>query len=216
VLPLVSPLDGLADTRSLPAHMLQHLFIGDVGPALVLLAVRGPLLAFVIPVAAARFLGRRARFLGVLGNPVVALSVWIVAVAGWHVPTAYDAAVASPRLHDLEHASFVFAGFLVWWQLVDSARRARLSVGARAALAGVVFFAGQALCDFLLFSPTRLYNAYSLSGQQYAAIVMGAEQFLTLGTCVALLGLSLLRQGEPRRRERALVGQDDERLVRTA
>src|SRR5262249_10980855 len=61
VVPLVSPLDGLADTRSLPAHMLQHLLIGDVAPALLLLAVRGPLLAFVIPVAAARFLGRHAR-----------------------------------------------------------------------------------------------------------------------------------------------------------
>jgi cytochrome c oxidase assembly factor CtaG len=196
--------------------MLQHLLIGDVAPALLLLAVRGPLLAFVIPVAAARFLGRHARALGVLGNPVVAAGVWILAVAAWHVPAAYDAALTNSHLHDLEHATFMVAGFLVWWQLIDPARRGRLSVGGRAALAGVVFLAGQGLCDVLLFSPTALYRAYSVAGQQDAALVMGAEQFLTLGTCVALLGLSLLRQGEPGRRERSLVGQDDERLVRTA
>jgi putative membrane protein len=199
VLPLVSPLDGLAETRSLSAHMVQHVLIGDAGPALLLLAVRGPLIAFVIPVAAVRFVGRRSWLhagLASLGHPAVAVGVWILAIAGWHVPAAYDAALAHPLLHDLEHTTFVFAGLLVWWQLVDPARRGRLSVGGRAALAGIVFFAGQLLCDVLLFSPTPLYAAYasrSVTDQQYAALLMGAEQFLTLGACVTLLGLSLLR-----------------------
>jgi hypothetical protein len=59
-----------------------------------------------------------------------------------------------------------------------------------------VFLAGQALCEVLLFSPVPLYSAYahpSLTDQQDAGLVMGAEQFLTLGVCVALLGASLLR-----------------------
>jgi cytochrome c oxidase assembly factor CtaG len=206
VLPLVSPLDGAADHRSLSAHMLQHVLIGDAGPALLLLAVRGPLLAFVVPVAAARFVGGRGRlhaFLGELGRPGIALGVWMLAIAGWHVPAAYDAALSQPLLHDLEHATFVIAGLLVWWQLVDPARRGRLSVAGRAALAGAVFLAGQVLCSVLLFAPAPFYIAYAhptLGDQQGAALVMGGEQFLTLGTCVALLGASLLLAPTSRRR----------------
>ena len=51
-LPLVSPLDAAGDDDLLSAHMLQHVLIGDAAPALLLLAVRGPLLAFVLPAAA--------------------------------------------------------------------------------------------------------------------------------------------------------------------
>jgi cytochrome c oxidase assembly factor CtaG len=198
VLPLVSPLDGVADDRSLSAHMLQHLLIGDAGPAVLLLAVRGPLLAFVLPAAALRFVASRARLRPLfawLGRPGVALGVWVAAIAAWHVPAAYDAALAHPLLHDLEHATFLGAGLLVWWQLVDPARRGRLSVAGRVALAGAVFLGGQVLCSVLLFAPRPLYTAYthaSLGDQQGAALVMGAEQLLTLGTCVALLAASLL------------------------
>jgi cytochrome c oxidase assembly factor CtaG len=179
--------------------MLQHVLIGDAGPALLVLAVRGPLLAFVLPAAAIRFVTGRGRLhalLGRFGHPAVAFGGWVLAIAGWHVPVAYDGALAHPLVHDLEHATFVLAGLLVWWQLIDPGRRMRLSVPARAALAGVVFFAGQVLCSVLLLAQSPLYQAYahpSLTDQQGAALVMGAEQFLTLGTCVALLGASLLR-----------------------
>jgi cytochrome c oxidase assembly factor CtaG len=205
VLPLVSPLDGAADHRSLSAHMLQHVLIGDAGPAVLLLAVRGPLLAFVVPVAAMRFVGGHGRLhaaLGELGRPAVAVGVWVLAIAGWHLPAAYDAALTHPLLHDLEHTTFVLAGLLVWWQLVDPARRGELSTSGRAALAGVVFLAGQVLCSVLLFAPAPFYSAYahpSLADQQSAALVMGAEQFLALGTCVALLGASLLLSTSRRR-----------------
>jgi cytochrome c oxidase assembly factor CtaG len=206
-LALVSPLDAAGDTESLSAHMLQHLVIGDAGPALLVLAVRGPLLAFVVPAAVLRAMagrrGLRAAF-GALGRPTVAVGAWIVAMALWHVPAAYDAALRHPLLHDAEHLTFAAAGLLVWWQLVDPARHGRLSVAGRAAVAGVVFGAGQVLCMVLLLSPAPLYAAYAdaprrlfglsaLADQQYAGLVMTGEQFLTLGTCVALLGASLLR-----------------------
>ena len=40
----VSPLDAIAEEYLLSAHMLQHVLIGDVAVALLVLAVRGPLL----------------------------------------------------------------------------------------------------------------------------------------------------------------------------
>jgi len=116
VLPLVSPLDALGDRSLLSAHMLEHVLVGDAGPALLVLAVRGPLLL------------------------------------------------------------------------------------------------GQLLCGVLFLSPSPLYAAYTapvprplglvpLHDQQYAGLVMMAEQLLTLGTFVALLGLSALRFTLPPRAE---------------
>ncbi len=210
-LPLVSPLDAAGDEYLLSAHMLEHVLIGDAGPALLLVAVRGPLLAFMLPAAAARFvLGNRSlhALVSWLGRPLVAIALWAAAIGLWHIPRLYDGALRHPLLHDLEHASFVAAGLLVWMQLVDPARTGRLSIAQRAAFAGVVFGLGQVLSDLLFLSPGPLYPAYAetpvrlfglspRTDQEYAGLVMMAEQLLSLGTCVALLGVSLLR---PQRR----------------
>ena len=202
-LALVSPLDAAGDDDLLSAHMLQHMLIGDAAPALLLLAVRGPLIAFLIPAAAIRFTGRHSTVHATvdrLGTPTVALAIWAAAMAIWHVPALYDAALSRPWLHSFEHASFVLAGFLVWALLIDPAGRGRLSVKGRAAVAGCLFIFGQVMCDVLFLSPTPLYPAYAhhahglfgltpLADQQYAGLLMNAEQFVTLGTCVTLLAL---------------------------
>ena len=48
---LIGPLDRLADEKLLSAHMGQHVLIGDLGPALMVTALRGPLLVFFLPAA---------------------------------------------------------------------------------------------------------------------------------------------------------------------
>ncbi|HWE80251.1 MAG TPA: cytochrome c oxidase assembly protein [Gaiellaceae bacterium] len=206
-LPLVSPLDAAGDDYLLSAHMLQHVLIGDAGPALILVAVRGPLLAFMLPPAAVRFVFRNRpvhAFVAWISRPLPTLGLWVAALGAWHVPRLYDGALRHPWAHDLEHASFVSAGILVWMQLVDPARTGRLTVGKRVAFAGAVFLLGQVLSDVLFLTSTPLYPAYAdravrlfglspLADQQYAGLVMMAEQILTLGTCVAILGASALR-----------------------
>jgi cytochrome c oxidase assembly factor CtaG len=206
-LPLVSPLDAAGDDYLLSAHMLQHVLLGDAGPALILAAVRGPLLAFMLPPAIVRFVFRNGpirALLGWLSRPLPALAVWGVALGVWHVPRLYDGALRHPWAHDLEHASFLAAGIVVWMQLIDPARTGRLTVGKRIAFAGAVFLLGQVLSDLLFLSSTPLYPAYAdrsvrlfglspLSDQQYAGLVMMAEQIVTLGSCVLILGASALR-----------------------
>jgi cytochrome c oxidase assembly factor CtaG len=49
VIPLVSPIDPLSDDYLLSVHMLEHVLLGDAGPALMVCALRGPLLVFVLP-----------------------------------------------------------------------------------------------------------------------------------------------------------------------
>jgi cytochrome c oxidase assembly factor CtaG len=217
VLSLVSPLDELGDRYLLSAHMLQHVLIADVAPALMLVALRGPLLYFAVPQPLLASLGRNStirRGGAWLFRPGVVLAVWAVAFGAWHVPAAYDAAARLRPLHELEHGSFVVAGFLVWAVLVDPAHHGRVSRGRRLAMIVALFAMGTIIADVLMFSLQPLYPAYAdqthrvfglspLRDQQLAGLVMNVDQIVTLGTCAALLLLPELRR---RRRAGLLVG----------
>src|SRR5215218_9267902 len=195
VLPLVSPLDHVGDEELLSAHMLQHVLIGDAGPALMLVAVRGPLLFLLPPLLLRPLAGVRPlrAFLALLLVPLVSLGIWAVAFLAWHVPAAYDYAAARPLVHDLEHLSFIVAGFLAWTQLVDPARHGRLRRPQRVFFALAMLAIAQPLVDALLFTAPaydRYTGAHGLSAQtdqRLAGAVMMVEQLLTLGVCVALL-----------------------------
>ena len=194
---VIGPLDRLADDKLLSAHMGQHVLIGDLGPALMVTALRGPLLVFFLPAAVLAPLARSTHVRAVLGTllrPRVAFSLWAANLAIWHIPYLYDLALRHQALHDFEHVCWMFSGILVWTLLVDPGSHRRLTVGGRVALAAAMFAAGQILTDVLVFSFTPLYPAYqgaygvsAVTDQQLAGIVMMVEQLLTLGTCVALL-----------------------------
>lgn len=193
---LVSPIDSIGESDLLSVHMLQHVLVGDLSAALLVTAVRGPLLVFLLP---AGVLGPLARsparsLLGFLSRPPVTLALWAANLAVWHIPRVYDAALAHPLLHDLEHALWVAAGLLVWTLLVDPGGHKRLTTGGRVAAAAGLFAAGQVLTDVLVFAFHPLYPAYhgaygitAHTDQQLAGVVMMVEQLLTLGTFVALV-----------------------------
>ena len=200
-LPLLSPLDDAGERFLLSGHMLQHVLIGDAAPLLLVLALRGPLLIFLLPGFALRPLARlrplRAA-LAFLLRPKVSLLTWALVLGAWHTPAAYEYALTHQPVHDLEHAFFLLAGLLVWSQLVDPARRRELRLSGRIAFAVAMFAAGQVLAYVLIFSFTPIYSAYAsqeerllglspLTDQRLAGAVMMAEQLLTLGACVGLL-----------------------------
>ncbi len=196
---LLSPLDEVAEEKLLAGHMAQHVLIGDLVPALTMLALRGPLVLFLLPAAVLAPLARSPlrRALHVLLRPKVALALWAANLALWHVPAIYDAALAHDALHYFEHACWVVAGFLVWTLLLDD----RLRTGRRVALAASMFACGQVLTDVLVFSFHGLYPAYTgaygisaVTDQQLAGVTMMAEQVLTLGTLVFVLLRPRLRR----------------------
>jgi cytochrome c oxidase assembly factor CtaG len=200
-LALLSPLDAVGEEYLLSGHMLQHVLIGDVAPALAIVALRGPLAFFLLPPAVLRLLAplRPLRVgLGVLLRPGVAFAVWALTLAVWHFPAAYESALTNQGLHDLEHATFAVAGTLVWIQLVDPARRRELTAAGRLVLLVAVFAAGQVLANVLLFSFSPLYDAYAaqderllglspLTDQRLAGLVMMFEQIVVLGIAAAFL-----------------------------
>ncbi len=126
VLVLVSPLD--ADRRGVPALGAHAAARPDRrrrrgaraaradGPA-ALLPPPGPVLGPLARVRPVRAL------VGVLSRPAVAFGRLGGVFAIWHVPAVYDAALDARWVHDLEHVTFVLAGFVMWYQLIDPARR---------------------------------------------------------------------------------------------
>lgn len=195
---LVGPMDAWADTN-LAAHMAQHVVIGDAAIAVMVFAVRGPLLVFLLPAPVLVRVARARSFFSLLLRPRVAFALWATNIGVWHVPFMYDAAVRHEDLHHFEHACWVVAGLLVWTLLVDPGSHRRLTVGGRIALAAAMFASGQILADVLIFSFHPLFSLYpDRTDQQLAGVVMMAEQLVTLG----VLAFALLR---PRMRGARLV-----------
>ena len=194
---LLSPIHTIGENHLLSVHMLQHVMIGDLGIALMVVAVRGPLLVFLLP---SRVLGPIARdrdvraILSFLLRPKVAFTLWAANLAIWHIPRLYITAILHPWLHDIEHACWMLAGLLVWTLLVDPGSHRRLTTAGRIALAAAMFGAGQVLSSVLIFSFHPLYALYhgaygfsALTDQKLAGIVMMVEQLLVLGTFTYLV-----------------------------
>jgi cytochrome c oxidase assembly factor CtaG len=123
---LLSPLDELGETDLLSAHMAQHLLIGDIAAPLLILGLRSPVYAFVLPRPVLAPLARSQplrRLLRFLRQPWIAAALWIVILYGWHLPFAYEAALRSPAIHAFQHQSFIIGSLLVWLAVLDPARR---------------------------------------------------------------------------------------------
>ena len=194
---LLSPIHTIGENHLLWVHMLQHVLIGDLGIALMVAAVRGPLLVFLLP---SRVLAPIARdrdvraILAFLLRPKVAFALWAANLAVWHIPSLYINAILHPWLHDLEHVCWMLAGLLVWTLLIDPGSHRRLTTAGRIALGAAMFGAGQVLTSVLVFSFHPLYPLYrgaygfsALTDQKLAGVVMMAEQLIVLGTFAYLV-----------------------------
>jgi len=201
VFALVGPIDTVGEEYLQSVHMLQHVLVADLGVALTLVAVRGPLAVFFLPrgllspLAHTRWVRRALAF---LLKPWVSYATWVGVLVAWHVPPVYEAALSNQLVHTIEHLSFVAAGLLVWTQIVDPTGHRRLSVGERAGYTALVFWTGQILAYVIAFSPEVLFDPYvgqpdrllglsPLIDQKLAAVVMMVEQAATLGVAFMLL-----------------------------
>ena len=122
---LLSPIGAAAD-ELLSAHMVEHILLADLGAPLLLAGIRNPVLAFFLPRDVLVPLARSRRIRGAfrtLRRPLVALPVYTVVLYGWHLGFAFEGAVRHELVHVAQHASFIFAGMLVWWSALEPKRR---------------------------------------------------------------------------------------------
>ena len=194
---LATPLDTLARTYLVWAHLVQNVVLAEWAPLLLVLGV---------PPARARRLAR-PRAVRALTRPFVALPLWVLTYAAWHVPALYDAALRRPDwLLPLEHATYVLVGVLFWWCVWQNEPH-RLSSGVRAGYVVAAFVLSAPLGLVLALVPNAIYDAYAsapervfglsrLEDQQLGGMTMAAEQSLVFFGVFAYWFLRFLSEQE--------------------
>jgi cytochrome c oxidase assembly factor CtaG len=191
---LLSPLDSLGETDLLSAHMAQHLLIADLSAPLLVIGLRSPVYAFLLPrsmfAALARSHGLRATF-SFLKQPWIAAPLWILVLYGWHLAPAYEAALRSPALHAFQHQCFIGASLLVWIAVLEPARRRVPGELWKIAHIVGVRFAGMFLGMAFVIVQTPIYEGFydsralehgltPVEDQQIAGGLMLAIDFLVM------------------------------------
>jgi putative membrane protein len=204
-----SPLEAFDDV-SLIVHMAQHLLLMSLAPPLILLGWPAlPLLRglpewmvrrIAGPVSRSKFFKRLA---GALTHPAVCWLAAALALIVWHLPHVFETALRWDWLHELEHASFLAAGLLFWWPVVQpwpsTNRWPRWSIP-------LYLFAATLPCDvlsaFLAFCDRVVYKSYlagpslfgisPLQDQECAAALMWVSVTLILLVPAVMVTMGIL------------------------
>jgi putative membrane protein len=107
------PLHDLSERSLVSAHMVQHLLLTLVIPPLLLAGIPGWLVRPLLRIPAFRRVGRQ------LTRPVLALSIYSVVLAAWHLPGPYEWALRHHDAHILEHLLFMAGALLLWWPVLS-------------------------------------------------------------------------------------------------
>jgi putative membrane protein len=192
---LGSPLAAL-DEQLLTVHMIQHLLLMTIAPPLIWMgaplmpmlhglprpfvqSVLGPL--FRLPLL--QGIGR------VLSKPAICWFASTAALVGWHIPAAFTLALHSEPWHIVEHSSFLVAGLLFWWPVIQP--WPSVPVWSRWSILLYLFLATlpcDILSAFLVFSDRVVYAAYLSPPRQFALSALADQECAgaVMWTCVTL------------------------------
>jgi putative membrane protein len=148
LLTLLSPLNTLADGYLFSAHMVQHILLLLIVPALILLSLPRSVSLAVRP--------------RLLSNPLVGWSAGVGAMWLWHAPGLCNAAVASRPVHALQTASLLLLGCLFWQQILAPREEERLSPPGAVLYLFSACVACSVLGIILTFSPVTVCSIYTM------------------------------------------------------
>lgn len=220
---VASPL-GVMDHELLSAHMVQHLLLMAVAAPLILLGSPVPALLHGLPKgfvqgglgpflqsAPSRHVGR------IISNPAFCWFAATLTVIGWHLPLLFAIGLHSSPWHEIQHASFLLAGFLFWWPVIRPWPSASRSVGWSVPL--YLFFATlpcDALSAFLTFCGRVVYPAYlsatpwfpisALQDQEWAGVIMWVSVTFIYMVPALVLTVRLLSPAGPTPQKAAALG----------
>jgi putative membrane protein len=215
---VASPVAEAGEEELFSFHMLQHLLIGDLAPLCLLAGLTGPLLR---PVLALPGVYR----LRVFANPFVALPIWALNLALWHVPAVYEAAVEHSSVHALEHVAFFTAGVVLWLPVLETLPAPEwFGTGSKLAYIVVVRLVATVIGNVFVWGGSPFYDVYETGDdylglspqgdQSLAGSLMMLEGSVVTIVAIAWLFLRMAQEGEVRQTliERGL----DPRVVRRA
>jgi len=193
-----SPL-ALFDEDLLTVHMVQHLLLMTIAPALILMgAPVMPMLhglppRFVQSLAGPVFRWPLVQRIGrVLSRPSVCWLAAAAALVGWHTPAVFNLALQSEWWHIVEHSSFLAAGFLFWWPVVQP--WPSIPVWPRWSIL-LYLFAATLPCDilsaYLTFCDRVVYPAYLRAPHLFGLTALEDQECAgaLMWSCVTILYL---------------------------
>ncbi len=191
---LNSPLETLSADYLLLMHLLQNVVIADWAPPLLVLGLT-PLMRRAVE-------RRGGRPFEILTRARVALPVWLVGWYSLHFAGFYDAALENPWLLNVEHALLIAIGLVFWWPVISG----RFSPPVAIAFLGAGFIGSAFLGLALTFSTSVLYDYYesvpriwglsAVEDQNYAGVLMSAEQAVIFLAAIGWFLFQLLREEE--------------------
>ena len=153
-----SPLADM-DHHLLTAHMAQHLLLMTVAAPLILVSLAG----LALP-------------RGTI-HPVICWLAATAVVMGWHVPALFELGMRSAGWHAFEHATFLAAGFLFWWPVIQ--RWASLGSCSPWGVPLYLFLATlpcDALSAFLTFCGRVVYPHYLSAHRAYGISALADQE----------------------------------------
>jgi putative membrane protein len=171
---IASPLSDL-DDELLTVHMVQHLLLMTVAAPLILMGAPAITLLHGLPQHAVRgILGPLLRWPPLqsvghgLTHPVVCWLAGVGAVITWHIPGLFELALRSERWHEIEHASFLAAGLLFWWPIIQPwPSVARWPPWSAPLYLFLATLPCDALSAFLAFCDRVVYPSYLSAGRLF-------------------------------------------------
>ena len=155
-LALASPIDSIGEHYLFSIHMTQHL---------ILMFIAAPLLAIGTPPWAIRLFPYSKAVHSatrIVTLPIVAFLVSSAVFLIWHAPPFYEAALASRPIHDLEHATILAVGLLMWWPALSPIRALpALSVPAQLLYFFVLPIPASIVGALITFTADPLYSSYA-------------------------------------------------------
>ena len=166
---LETPIDTIADHSLDSIHMLQHVLLGFVAPPLMLLGLSPGMVERLV-----RIPGVRA-----ITEPVSAQVIAGVVMIAWHVPVLYDATLHSESLHVVEHLTFIAAGLVLYWPVLEATSahsRWKMSPGAKLLYMLVATLPQDAVALALIFSRVPFYEYYAYAPRLVASLTPLIDQ----------------------------------------
>jgi putative membrane protein len=109
-LALETPIDTISDHYLDSVHMFQHVLLGFIAPPLMLLGLSPQMAARLVRVPGVR----------AITEPIPAQLIAGVVMIAWHLPALYDATLRSEELHVVEHLTFIAAGVVLYWPILEA------------------------------------------------------------------------------------------------
>ncbi len=140
---LISPFSALADGYLFSAHMVQHILLVLIVPALLVLS-----------------LPQSFSLRSPITHPLIGWIAGVGAMWLWHAPTLCNAAATSRTVSAIQTTSLLIMGSLFWWQVLAPREEQRLSP-----LAGIIYlFTACTACSvlgiILTFAPVSICKVY--------------------------------------------------------